>query len=161
MNVSLCSWGTLYILKGTRSIHTDKLLRHLNHHHNPKANLATTTSSAKPPDLVALAHATLFSSTISALQVALKNNFLLNFQVLLLLTLNKYPPHSIATAKGHMNQQQQRIKSTKQAPMPSPLLPEPNKDMYPRSNNPNDITNICFNAAVMEPTGFRTKQDVL
>lgn len=153
------------ILTGTRNQQTDKLW-HIDQQqqkptatqpHKQLANIATTTSSAKPADLVAFAHAALFSPTIAALRKALKNKHIINFPGLSLTTLNKYPPHSIATAKGHMNQQRQGIQSTKQEQKPLPLLPDneataDNEDMSPPQDPDNLITHACY-AAIFETTG--------
>jgi hypothetical protein len=72
---------------------------------------------------------------------------------LTLTTLKKYPPHTVATAKGHMNQQRQGIQSTKLTePLQLPLLPEDNLDMHPTPENDYSPTQACF-AAVFETTG--------
>jgi hypothetical protein len=143
------------ILTGTCNFHTGTLwnMDWLPTKPQPKANLATTTPSAKPADLVAFGHAALFSPTIAALTNALRRSFIPNFPGLSLITLKKYPPHSVATAKGHLRQQRQGIQSTKPAqPPPLPLLPEEDDDSQPQSDSPNQCTHLCY-AAVMEPTG--------
>jgi hypothetical protein len=67
-----------------------------------QANLAMTTPSATPADLVAFAHASLFSPVLSTLQTSLDLNYLTNMPGISKATLNKYKPHSKATVKGHM-----------------------------------------------------------
>jgi hypothetical protein len=160
------------ILVGTRSQSTDKLWHLHQQPTTPKdallppehncdtnrhlANLITTnTASAKPADLILFAHAAFFSPTVAALTKALQLKFILHFPGLSLAALRKYPPHTTATAKGHMNQQRQGIQSTKKE-VELPLLPE-DTDLYPASDAPNDKTNVCF-AAVIETTG-RTFSD--
>ena len=49
-------------------------------------------SATTPPELVAFAHATLFSPAISTLKKALDRGFLLNFPGINATTLKKYPP---------------------------------------------------------------------
>ena len=138
------------ILTGTRSISTDKLW-----HLQPQkhaANLAVTTPAATPADLVAFAHATFFSPTIAALTTALQHKYIMNYPGLSLVTLKKYPPHTVATAKGHMHQQRQGIQSTKQEPI-LPLLPDKTIET-PTSHETenNERTHACY-TAVMETTG--------
>jgi hypothetical protein len=48
--------------------------------------------SAKPADLVAFSHATLFSPTLTTLAEALRKDFLIGFPGLTTETLAKYPP---------------------------------------------------------------------
>ena len=48
--------------------------------------------SATPPELVAFAHATLFSPALSTLKKALDRGFLPNFRGITATTLKKYPP---------------------------------------------------------------------
>jgi hypothetical protein len=55
-------------------------------------------------ELIAFAHATLFSPALSTIESALNKGFLTNFPGLSLRSLRHNPPHSIATAKGHMDQ---------------------------------------------------------
>jgi hypothetical protein len=60
--------------------------------------------SATPAELVAFAHAALFSLAPSTLAIALKKGFVQNFPGLTEKTLAKYPPRSYAMVKGHMDQ---------------------------------------------------------
>jgi hypothetical protein len=75
--------------------------------------------SAKPADLVAFSHATLFSPPITTLAEALRKDYISGFPGLTKQTLSKYPPQSMATIKGHLDQSrtnQKRSKSTKITP---------------------------------------------
>jgi hypothetical protein len=60
--------------------------------------------SATPAELVAFAHAALFSPALSTLAIALKKGFVHNFPGLTEKTLAKHPPRSFAMVKGHMDQ---------------------------------------------------------
>ena len=69
--------------------------------------------AATPADLVAFAHAALFSPTLSTLDKALKQGFLTNFPGLTQKTLRQYPPQSPAMIKGHLDQTRANQRSTK------------------------------------------------
>jgi hypothetical protein len=56
--------------------------------------------------MVAFSHATLFSPPITTPAAALLKNFLVGFPGLTKETLAKYPPQSMATIKGHLDQSQ-------------------------------------------------------
>jgi hypothetical protein len=67
-------------------------------------------------ELVAFAHQCLGSPTIHAMDKAIKKGFLHNFPGLTLRRFRKYPPRTMATAKGHMDQtRQQTTHITKKA----------------------------------------------
>ena len=123
--------------------------------HLPSAFKTTTTNAATPETLVAFAHASFFSPTIAALSKALASNFILNFPGLTTTTLKKYPPHSVATAKGHMKQTRQGIQSTKQPSKPLPLLPE---EIEPPTQEPDNVRSYACFSAVHEISG-RTYSD--
>ena len=77
--------------------------------------------SATPAELVAFAHAALFSPAPSTLAIALKKGFVQYFPGLTEKTLAKYPPRSYAMVKGHMDQTRKNQNSTKTANEPSDL----------------------------------------
>jgi hypothetical protein len=58
--------------------------------------------SATPAELVAFAHAALFSPSLSTLTLALQKGYVTNFPGLTAKTLSKYPPQSFAMVKGHL-----------------------------------------------------------
>jgi hypothetical protein len=66
--------------------------------------------SATPAELVTFAHAALFSPAPSTLSIRLKKGIVQNFPGLTKKTLAKYPPHSYAMVKGHMDRYE-KIKS--------------------------------------------------
>jgi hypothetical protein len=116
-----------------------------------------------PSQLVAFTHAALFSPSHSTLRQALQQNFLVTIPSLTPKLLSKYPPNSIATAKGHFDQTRKNIQSTKpkpSLPFPSSLtatsitLPTDNDDdnTFPSSATLGLPSNHCL-AAVMETTG--------
>jgi len=74
---------------------------------NQLANAAIGT--AKPAELVAFAHATMFSPVLSTLAEALQCGHLLNFSGLTLTMLQQHPLQSIAMLKGHMDQERKHL----------------------------------------------------
>jgi hypothetical protein len=62
-----------------------------------------SVGSATPAELVAFAHAALFSPTVSTLSLALTKGYITHFPRLTPTLLRKYPPHSAAMIKGHMD----------------------------------------------------------
>ena len=65
-----------------------------------------------PANLVALAHAALFSPALTTMEAALRKGFLTNFPGLTMKSLRKHPPKSRATVKGHLDQMRQNVRST-------------------------------------------------
>jgi hypothetical protein len=79
------------------------------------ANVSQVNSAIGAPkaaELVAYAHATLFSLALDALQKALHRGYICNFPSLTAKMLQCHPPQSIATAKGCLDQIQQNLRST-------------------------------------------------
>ena len=115
--------------------------------------------SATPSELVAFAHATLFSPAISTLKKALDRGFLPNFPGITATTLKKYPPNSVAMIKGHLDQErknQQSTKTDKVPPSPTPTAATPQRDddtavSFPTSDPGNARTHFCY-AAVVDPS---------
>jgi len=68
-----------------------------------KANDAM--GSTTPAELVAFAHAALFSPALSTLAKALRRGHLPEFASLTLQRLHQHPPQSIAMMQGHMDQE--------------------------------------------------------
>jgi Reverse transcriptase (RNA-dependent DNA polymerase) len=103
--------------------------------------------SASPADLVAFAHAAMFSPALSTLAQALSNGYISNFPGLSSALLRKYPPQSAPMIKGHLDQVRQNTQSTKMAP------PEKD-DAFPPALDRDDssFAHHCF-AAIFEPTG--------
>jgi hypothetical protein len=100
---------------------------------------------------------TRYSPPITTLAEALRKDFLIGFPGLTKETLAKYPPQSIATIKGHVDQactKQERIKPPIQEMAPNPS--DPNEDIYssffPSSDQPNVHTHHCY-AVLIEITG--------
>ena len=79
----------------------------------PQQALAAVNFSASPAELVAFAHAALFSPTISTLSKALSKGYLPPFPGLTIKTLQKYTPPLTATVKGHLTNKR---KNTQQHP---------------------------------------------
>ena len=118
------------ILQGHRNQHTRGLwIMSL-----PDSQVALTTikHSAKPADLVAFAHAALYSPALSTLTQALERGYLPAFPGLTTESLKKYPPRSIATAMGHMDNTRKNTQSTKPSTKPKDELEHP-KPHSPRA----------------------------
>lgn len=89
---------------------------------NHQANFVNGPNKAA--ELVAFAHATLFSPAITTLTKAVRNNFLTGFPGLTTTTLLNHPPVSAATAKGHLDQVRKNQRPSIRADdEPPPLLP--------------------------------------
>jgi hypothetical protein len=63
-------------------------------------------------EMVAFAHATLFSPSLSTLEKALTKGYLTNLPGLDAQALRKYPPASVPMAKGHLDQSRKNQRST-------------------------------------------------
>jgi hypothetical protein len=100
-----------------------------------------------PAELVAFAHATLFSPALSALAAALAKGYLANFPGLTTKLLLKYPPQSAAMIKGHLDQTRKNQRSTK--PTPST---DDSDDPFPASPIDQARSHHCC-TAIFEPTG--------
>jgi Reverse transcriptase (RNA-dependent DNA polymerase) len=117
----------------------------INHHSTNIVNHVLRTG-----ELVAFAHAALFSPTITTLQKALRNNLLVGFPGLTLSSIRDFPPITAATIKGHLDQNRQNKAPSNKIPNAIPFLPtvDPintnhNEDMEPLNEEP---TQYCFAA---------------
>jgi hypothetical protein len=109
----------------------------------------------------------MFSPTLTTLQHAIRNNHLVGFPGLTLSALRDFPPTTVATAKGHLDQNRQHKqpshKPTQTIPyLPSPIITPVAPSMEPNDHLPNDDymppqnepTQFCFAAIVpIEKTG--------
>jgi hypothetical protein len=68
--------------------------------------------SATAPELVAFAHAAIFSPALSTLATALDKGYIPNFPGLSSRTLQTHPPQSAAMIKGHLDQARKKQRST-------------------------------------------------
>ena len=105
-----------------------------------KAAPAITRNASTPADLVAFAHAALFSPAISTLKKALRKGFLPPFTGLTETTLHRYSPSLEATAMGHLDAQRKNTRSTKLVDEDSTL----DQDYFPPQPTANERTNTCF-----------------
>ena len=141
------------ILRGSRGINTNRLWGiNINKGSTHRANAAITTPSATPADITKFIHAAFFSPVLSTLTKALQLKYINNVPGLSLQTLKLYPPHSIATVKGHMKQKRQGTNSTKKEPTPLPLLPNVDDDNYQFPKQEPEKTHACY-GIVIETTG--------
>lgn len=145
------------VLTGTRTAST-----RLWHVHLPAIAVPPTDHSsfsaigaANSEQLVAFAHAALFSPALSTLEAALSRGYLTNFPGLTLRSLHKHPPCSFPMVKGHLDQSRMNQRSTKPT-HPAPSFPDDDTDAFPSStlsNQPSGSrSHFCY-AALMEPTG--------
>ena len=105
--------------------------------------------SATPADLVAFAHASLFSPALPTLAKAIDKGFLTNFPGLTAKALRKYPPQSYAMVKGHLDQVRQNLRSTKADTKPTNT--DDSDDSFPDSTTA-ERSHHCY-ATLFEPTG--------
>jgi len=118
----------------------------------------TAVGSATPQALVTFSHAALFSPALSTLTTALAKGFLPPMPGLTLATLRKYPPNSVATIKGHLDQLRKNLRSTKTVNLPTTPdlavdLGDPS-EAFPTSHDGNLATHYCYAAVISpQPTG--------
>ena len=79
----------------------------------PTHSLSAIIDAPTIAERIAFYHASLFSPTLSTLCKAIDANYLTTFPNFTSKQVRKYPPSTIATAKGHMNAHRANIKSTK------------------------------------------------
>ena len=134
-DVTVSKAGTT-VLQGRR--HADKLW-HVQLPSPPQA-LTAVNQSTDPADLVAFAHAALFSPSISTLATALRRNYI-HFPGLTTEVLAKHPPKSAPMIQGHLDQVRKNLRSTKPKPIfrPPPGLDDPDAAFtFPSSDSPNE-----------------------
>jgi len=99
-------------------------------------------------------HACSFSLTKSTFLKAIKNGNFITWPGLTAENVQKHLPISIATLKGHMNQEKQNVQSTKTKSTSITTTDSPTDiDFFPPSDHPNLKTNVCM-AAIID---FSTK----
>ena len=125
----------------------------------PIATALSTIGYPKAAELVAYAHAALFSPALSTLELALQRGYVRHFPGLTLQTLRRHPPASVATAKGHLDQTRKNVRSThgNGSPLPtgtsaSPSSSVPSDDAFPAHE---DKTHYSFVAvhSMESPSG--------
>jgi hypothetical protein len=121
-----------------------------------QANAAYAASlSATPAQLVAFAHAALFSPALSTLVRALEEHYISGFPGLSSKLLRKYPPQSVPMVKGHLDQSRQNQRSTKPQTNTAATATtgdETDDDFFPSATADGLKTHFCY-AACMESTG--------
>jgi hypothetical protein len=129
-----------------------------------EAAFSSVNHASKPAELIAFAHAALFSPALSTLQTALHRNFITNFPGLTSELLRRHPPNSVATIKGHLDQTRQHKRPTPKPSTDLPLLPidatlsddslpanvnsPEDDDAFPSSPVASERTNLCFAACM-------------
>jgi hypothetical protein len=109
------------------------------------------TPSAAPAELVAFAHAALFSPALSTLTIALERGYVPACMGLTNKTLRKHPPQSVAMVKGRLDQARKNQRpSAKATTTNADHTANPHNDAFPISEPTNSRIHQCF-AAVFEP----------
>jgi hypothetical protein len=135
------------VLTGTRTPATR--LWHIDPPTPPQLDSANgAVGSATPAEVIAFAHASLFSPALSTLEKAIDKGYLINFPGLTKAGLRKHPPRLIPMVKGHLDHNRQNQCSTKPKPAPTE---SPDND-FPSSPPDLERTHFCY-ASIMEPTG--------
>ena len=89
-------------------------------------------------DLATYLHAACFSPVVSTFIKAINNNHFTTWPGLTAAIISKYLPASLATAKAHINQERQKLQSTKQTqPVVQVKEEDSDKDAFPTSDAPN------------------------
>ena len=142
----IIKWRGRELLKGNRCPHTGLWqvpLQTKPFHHQAH----TITNTSKASDLVKFSHSALFSPVISTLEKALQNHYIKGFPGLTAAALKKYPPHSVATAKGHLDQARANTQSTK----PKPSKPNDNStaqetaaELFPAAPEKGNSSEACY-----------------
>jgi len=143
------------VLTGTRSTTTNSLW----HVDPPAISLAAINQSAKPADIVAFAHAAFFSPAPTTLLKAIQRGYVTGVPGLTEKLFKKYTPNSVATAKGHLNQERKNKQSTKARKKKTPNKAKPDlsedeetKTTFPSPLDDGKKTHQCF-ATVIKPQG--------
>jgi hypothetical protein len=144
---AMISYNNNIILRGYRDSTTNKLWHLRLPPETPAENVAfaAVNHSASISDLVAFAHAALFSPIPSTLYKALLHQgFLPPFPGLDLKSFVKYTPTSKATIKGHLDTTQKNQKSTKDTTPTTfdPILQELLEDAFPPAPFDGEQTNM-------------------
>jgi hypothetical protein len=115
--------------------------------------VATRVGDNNIAHLITYCHATLFSPVFSTLLKAVKAGYLVNFPGLTTQRLQRHPPTSIATAKGHIDQARLRPAGKTNAPMVEAPADSPSMDdQIPESLDDTRPTEMCF-------VSYLSKQD--
>jgi len=153
------------LLVGHRQPNSNNLwmLHHPNDNKNIPQAMQAINASAKPDDLVRFAHAALYSPAIKTLKEAIRKRYIHGFPGLSLESINKYPPLSKATVKGHLDRVRKNRKSTKRTQQEPPKdvadptdVHELDKDVtFPEGLSDTNTPDACYVATIQ--TNDRTK----
>jgi hypothetical protein len=115
--------------------------------HKHQVNAILRKDQSKPT-LIQYLYACCGSPVVSTWKQAIKNGNFITWPGIDSVSIDKYLPKSLASAKGHLDQERKNLQSTKV------VSPSDDKDFFPLSDTPNKKT---FNAcASIEP--FIAKQ---
>lgn len=107
--------------------------------------------------LVAFAHASFFSPSLTTFQTALDKGYITDIPGLTTKSLRKHPPHSVATVKGHLDQVRKNLRSTTPKPIEEPVLFDittNNETIIDSDISPEHITertHACYATCIQKP----------
>ena len=104
----------------------------------------------KVPDLVAFGHATFLSPSPSTFKAAIDRGHLTNHPFLTSANVKKHCPHSLATAKGHMDQTRAGQQSTQTTLSPEEEEAQLEEIFFPQPLHKGIKTHACY-AATLKP----------
>ena len=124
---------------------------------NPVTHMANSITQPKTTaELVQFSHATLGSPPLPSFKTAIQKQLIQGFPGLTVANVNKCPPTSIATFKGHMDQSRANQRSTKKhkhIPQQDINDPEQTEDIFPAALIQGNKTHACHSAILeFEPT---------
>lgn len=111
---------------------------------------ATSITNKTQAQIVDYYHKVLFSPTASTMQYAVDMGYV-TFPGLSSEMIRKYPPNTIATSFGHLNQSRQGVRSTKQSIEVSTNTDFTNADTIPKVNNLNNATHKIQTKIIITP----------
>lgn len=133
-----------------------------------KSNIIIRRDKTKQ-ELAQYLHACAFSPSISTFLSAIRKGHFLTWPGLITSLITRHLPPSPFTAKGHMNQEQKHLQSTKKksykdallhtTPSPSPSIstqsPEEDSDFHPTPDSTQPKTHNCF-AIILDTSNSNT-----
>ena len=148
----IINWRGRVLLKGNRCPHT-KLwqvpLQTKPFYH--QANRITGTNTVA--ETVKFSHAALYSPRVSTLTAAVAKMYVKRFPGLTVKNLKKYPPQSVATAKGHLDQKRANQQSTKASTQNDSDAALQAEEFFPTALHQGQTTDACFaTIATFQPT---------
>ena len=117
--------------------------------------------SATPAELIAFAHASLFSPALSTLDGALSRGYLPQFMGLTAKGLRKHPPQSVAMVKGHLDQSRKTNdprNSTRHLHLSTPTIPNNSPTSRSHPVNPTMRAHTIVSLLCLSPQPVKSIQ---